>query len=156
MISRLPIPLLLVVSIQINVSLSCSKGYGDSKLTPTHTTEIEDEQKPDWLKKIPRNHSVGTFSYSFHNLDKAKEFAIIKAIDKFIIAMDAEREVVESDLSISEKLVLGKEEYYTTTSTGKIKTIIVPGQKININYEVVEYWINEKFKEVSVLIKANF
>ena len=122
---------------------------------PASISQDQTKDQPTWISKRPENHSVGSFSFSFHSIEKAKKFAIELAKNKYLSAKIKQR-VVSGNSSLEINYTEENENSTLKTRIDEnVVTEVIPDQTPTSTFSVKEYWIDEAKKIVWVLIQED-
>ena len=133
-LSKRLLPVFLLLLLAPFLTISCSQQSSHSP------QPVSQNQKPDWINKVPVGHYLGQASYALQTVKQAREKALNTAVSLLVAAKAGNTAEVSGDVqNKTTSVIRGGRESLTNSSTINT-TVTISGQEIPVQFRIVEFW----------------
>lgn len=146
-LSKRLLPVFLLLLLAPFLTISCSQQSSHSP------QPVSQNQKPDWINKVPIGHYLGQASYALQTVKQAREKALNTAVSLLVAAKAGNTAEVSGDVqNKTTSVIRGGRESLTNSSTINT-TVTISGQEIPVQFRIVEFWRDREAGYIYVLIE---
>ena len=146
-LSKRLLPTFLLLFLTSFLTISCSQQSSHSP------QPVSQNQKPDWINKVPVGHYLGQASYALQTVKQAREKALNTAVSLMVAAKAGNTAEVSGDVqNKTTSVIRGGRESLTNSSTINT-TVTISGKEIPVQFRIIEFWRDREAGYIYVLIE---